>query len=143
MSAIAQGEREAVDRRAKGANLVFLNISKLDSLKARPGEHRTGYWDRALHGFGMRVYSNGRKIFTVPYTLHGDQRRKDIGVYRNERGVVGGEVGYSEARTEAERVVSDARHGRDPFIGAALLRHADISSFRPWPRPGERLRSRP
>jgi len=77
----------------------------------------------------VRVYSNGRKIFTVRYTLHGDQRRKDVGVYRNERGVVGGEIGYSEARAEAERIISEARHGRDPFIGAALLRSADISTF--------------
>jgi integrase len=77
----------------------------------------------------VRVYSNGRKIFTVRYTLHGDQRRKDVGVYRNERGGVGGEIGYSEARAEAERIISEARHGRDPFIGATLLRSADISAF--------------
>jgi len=120
---------EVVKRRAKGANLVFLNIPKLDSLKPRAGEHRTEYWDRALHGFGVRVYSNGRKIFTVRYTLHGEQLRKDVGVYRNERGVVGGEVGYSAARAEAERIISEARHGRDPFIEAALLRDADISTF--------------
>jgi integrase len=118
-----------MDRRAKGANLIFLNIPKLDALKARPGEHRTEYWDRGLHGFGVRVYANGRKVFTVRYTLHGDQRRKDIGVYQNERGIVGGEIGYSEARTEAERIISEARHGRDPFIGEALLRNADISTF--------------
>ncbi len=129
MSTDAQGDMEVVDRRFKGANVVFLNIPKLDSLKARPGEHRTEYWDRGLHGFGVRVYSNGRKIFTVRYTLNGDQRRKDVGVYRNERGVVGGEIGYSEARAEAERIISEARHGRDPFIGAALLRNADISTF--------------
>jgi len=62
VSAIAQPDREVVDRRAKGANLVFLNIPKLDALKARPGEHRTEYWDRGLHGFGVRVYANGRKV---------------------------------------------------------------------------------
>ena len=55
MSSIAQADREAADRRAKGTNLVFLNIPKLDALKARPGEHRSEYWDRALRGFGVRV----------------------------------------------------------------------------------------
>jgi hypothetical protein len=57
------------------------------------------------------------------------QRRKDVGVYRNERGIVGGAIGYSEARTEAWGVISEARHGRDPFIGEALLRNAEISTF--------------
>jgi hypothetical protein len=52
-----QLEVEVVERRANGANLVFLNIPKLDALKARPGEHRTEYWDRSLHGFGVRVHS--------------------------------------------------------------------------------------
>jgi hypothetical protein len=90
MSARAQLDAEVGERRAKGAKLVFLNIPKLDSLKARPREHRTEFWDRALRGFGVRVYSSGRKIFTVRYTVHGEQRRKDLGVYRNERGIVGG-----------------------------------------------------
>lgn len=47
----------------------------------------------------------------------------------NARGVVGGEASYSEARAEAERIISEARSGRDPFIGIALLRNADISTF--------------
>jgi integrase len=113
----------------KADNLVFLNIQKLDSLRTRRAEERTDYWDRALRGFGVRVYPTGRKVFTVRYTLHGELRRKSLGVYRNARGVVGGEVGYSEARAEAERIISEARHGRDPFIGVALLRNADISTF--------------
>lgn len=71
----------------------------------------------------MRVYP------TVRYTLHGELRRKSLGIYRNARGVVGGEVSYSDARAEAERIISEARHGRDPFIGVALLRNADISTF--------------
>ncbi len=64
MSSIAQADGAAADRRAKGANLVFLNIPKLDALKARLGEHRTEYRGRALHGFGVRVYANGGKICT-------------------------------------------------------------------------------
>ena len=115
--------------REKADNLVFLNIQKLDSLRTRRGEERTDYWDRALRGFGVRVYPTGRKAFTVRYTLHGELRRRSLGVYRNARGVVGGEASYSEARAEAERIISEARHGRDPFIGVTLLRNADISTF--------------
>jgi integrase len=122
-------DTQAVARREKGANLVFLNLQKIDALKARPGERRTDFWDRGLHGFGLRVYASGRKTFTVRYTLHGRQQRKYIGVYRHERGIVGGEVGFSAARAEAERIISEARSGRDPFISAALLRRADITTF--------------
>ena len=122
MSAIAQADREAADRHARGASLVFLNIPKLDALKARTGEHRTEYWDRGLHGFGVRVYANGREDFTVRYTLHGEQRRKDVGVYRNERGIVFGEIGYSDARAEAERpsprpAMGATRSSVRPFCG--------------------------
>src|SRR5207245_11430033 len=85
--------------------------------------------DRALRGFGVGVYPTGRKVFTVRYTLHGELCRRSLGVYRNARGVVGGEVSYSEARAEAERNISEAGHGRDPFIGVTLLRNADISTF--------------
>ncbi len=111
MSSIAQADREGAERRAKGANLVFLNIPKLDALKARPGEHRTEYWDRALHGFGGRVYANGRKIFTVQYTLHGDQRRRDVGVSRRRPGridareVDGGEQRLPDNAPSCSRVL--------------------------------------
>jgi integrase len=119
------GERS----RDKADNLVFLNLQKLDFLRTRRGEERTDYWDRGLRGFGVRVYPTGRKVFSVRYTLHGELRRRSLGVYRNARGIVGGEVSYSDARAEAERILSEARHGRDPFIGVALLRNADISTF--------------
>jgi len=117
------------ERRDYGANLVVLNVAKLDALKVPPGEDRTEYWDRGLRGFGVRVYASGLKVFTVRYRLHNKQRRKDVGVYRHRRGVVGGEVTYTAARAEAERVISEARHGRDPFISMALLKKADVSTF--------------
>jgi hypothetical protein len=54
--------------------------------------------------------------------LHGKQDRRDIGVYQVTTSYVG-------ARAEAERIISEARNGRDPFISTALLKKADISSF--------------
>jgi hypothetical protein len=89
--------------RQKTSNLVLLNIQKLDSLRTRRGEERTD-WDRGLRGFGVRVYPTGRKVFAVRYSLHRELHRKSLGVYRNARGVVSGEVSYSKARAEAERI---------------------------------------
>jgi hypothetical protein len=84
----------------------------------------------------------------VRYSLHREQHRRWIGIYRNPRGVVGGEITYTEPRAEAERIISDARSGRDPFLSDALLRRADISSFEGLcarfladPNPGRRGRA--
>ena len=52
-----------------------------------------------------------------------------MGLYRNKRGVVGGEVTLTEARAEAERIISEARNDRDPFLSSALLKKADVSTF--------------
>jgi integrase len=70
----------------------------------------------------VRVAASGRKTFTVRYVLHGKQDRRDIGVYQVT-------AGYAGARAEAERIISEARHDRDPFLSAALLRKADIDDF--------------
>jgi integrase len=75
-----------------------------------------------LRGFGIRVAASGRRTFTVRYLLHGKRYRRDLGVY-------GVTTGYAAARAEAERIISEARNDRDPFISAALLKKADISTF--------------
>ena len=127
-------------RKRRGANEVVLNIRKLDSLRAAPGEERTEYWDVGLRGFGVRAAASGRKTFTVRYVLHRKRCRRDLGVY-------GVTIGYSAARAEAERIISEARHDRDPFLSAALLKKADIDTFESLctryladPAPGRRGR---
>jgi integrase len=70
----------------------------------------------------VRVAASGRKTFTVRYVLHGRQDRRDIGVYQVT-------TSYAGARAEAERIISEARNGRDPFVSAALLKKADIDTF--------------
>jgi len=102
----------------RGTNEVILNVRKLASLRPAVGEQRTEYWDVGLRGFGVRVAASGRKTFTVRYLVHGKRYRKDLGLY-------GVTTGYAEA----ERVISEARHDRDPFISSALLKKADISTF--------------
>ena len=106
----------------KGANQVVLNLRKLESLRPAAGQERTEYWDVGLRGFGVRVAGTGRKTFTVRYVLHGKRFRRDLGVH-------GVTVGYTDARAEAERIISEARNGRDPFISVALLKQADVSTF--------------
>lgn len=106
----------------KGANKVVLNVRKLESLKPAAGQERTEYWDVGLRGFGVRVAASGRKTFTVRYVLHGRRFRRDLGVY-------GVTTGLAAARGEAERIISEARNGRDPFISTALLRKADITTY--------------
>jgi hypothetical protein len=109
-------------RRRKGINEVVLNVRKLESLRPVPGQERTEYWDVGLRGFGVRVAASGRKTFTVRYVLRGKQDRRDIGVYQVT-------ASYAGARAEAERIISEARNGRDPFASVALLKKADIDTF--------------
>ena len=40
-----------------------------------------------------------------------------------------GYTGYDAARAEAERIISEAHHDRDPFASVALLKKADIDTF--------------
>jgi integrase len=111
-----------MERKRKGANEVVLNVRKLESLRSAVGEERTAYSDVGLRGFGVRVAASGRKTFTVRYVLGGTRYRRDLGIY-------GVTVGYAAARAEAERIISEARNGRDPFLSATLLKQADINTF--------------
>jgi hypothetical protein len=111
-----------VERKQKGANEVVLNVRKLESLRPAAGAERTEYSDVGLRGFGVRVAASGRKTFTVRYVVDGRRYRKDLGI----NGVT---IGYASARAEAERIISEARNGRDPFLSAALLKKADIDTF--------------
>lgn len=106
----------------KGSNQVVLTVRKVEALRARSGDERTEYWDVRLKGFGLRVASSGRKTFTVRYVVRGFRRRKDLGVY-------GVTTTYLEARTEAERIISEARNGRDPEMSTMLLKRNNISDF--------------
>src|SRR5437868_1489402 len=115
------------DTRDRGRNVVTLNLQKLLALKARAGEERTEYWDSGLKGFGVRVAGTGRKTFTVRYTLHGKQRRKDLG--RLLQDPKDQTTNYQPMRDEALRVLSEAQAGRDPFLSASLLAKADVSTF--------------
>ncbi len=106
----------------KGANHVVLTVRKVEALRPRSGEERTEYWDVGLRGFGVRVAASGRKTFTVRYVFQGARRRKDIGIH-------GVSITYQAARAEAERLISEARNGRDPELSITLMKKHDVANF--------------
>lgn len=111
-----------MSRKKWGANQVVLNVRKLEALVPAEGQERTEYWDVSLAGFGVRVATSGRKTFTVRYSIHGKQRRRDLGIYEVT-------TTFADARAEAARLITEAKNGRDPEISAAILKRAGISDI--------------
>jgi integrase len=63
-------------------------------------------WDSELSGFGIRIYSSGRKVYVVQYKLHGRTRRKNLGKHCV--------VTADEARAQAKLAQADVARGADP-----------------------------
>lgn len=64
-------------------------------------------WDSELRGFGVRVFSSGRRTYFVQYrNQFGSTRRKKIGVHGN--------VTADQAREEAKKLLGDVAKGSDP-----------------------------
>ena len=66
----------------------------------------TVVWDRALTGFGVRVYPSGAKVYVVQ--TRGPAGTKRITVGRH------GVIGADEARRRAALVIARIRAGDDP-----------------------------
>ena len=60
-------------------------------------------WDRALPGFGVRVYPSGRKVYVAQARGDGAPRRVTLGAH--------GEIGADEARARAEAAIRRIRQG--------------------------------
>lgn len=73
---------------------------------ATPTDKEFFLWDDELKGFGLRVYSSGRKMYLVQYRASGRLRRVNIGLH--------GPVTPEIARREAMRHLSGVRLGADP-----------------------------
>jgi integrase len=82
--------------------------------EARPKPSSFIIWDDSLRGFGVKVHPNGRKTFLIQYRLPGSRR-----TYQPILGIYGRPLTLKMARREAERMLSEARLGRDP---KALIR---------------------
>lgn len=64
-------------------------------------------WDSEIKGFGVRVFSSGRKTYFVQYRNQFNRtRRKKIGVH--------GVITTEQAREEAKSIIGDVAKGKDP-----------------------------
>ena len=63
-------------------------------------------WDRALAGFGVRVYPSGRKVYVVQSRAGGGPRRVTLGTH--------GEITATQARKRAAQVIDRIKRGEEP-----------------------------
>ena len=70
------------------------------------------FWDRDLAGFGVRVYSTGRKVYVVQSRGPGGPKRKALGRH--------GEISCEEARKSAAVLIDRIKRGEDPTPKAEL-----------------------
>ena len=63
-------------------------------------------WDRALAGFGVRVYPSGRKVYVVQSRAGGGPRRVTLGSH--------GEITATQARKRAAQVIDRIKRGEEP-----------------------------
>ena len=80
------------------------------TVAALPAGKDTVVWDRALTGFGVRVYPSGAKVYVAQ--ARGPEGSKRITVGRH------GVIGASEARRRATLVLARIRAGENPVAEA-------------------------
>ena len=85
-------------------NHVTISKRSVDALAAHDKD--AVYWDRALQGFGIRVYPSGRKTYVVQCRGPNGSRRVTIGRH--------GAVTAPEARTRAAAVIDRIKQGEEP-----------------------------
>ncbi|MGA8698018.1 MAG: integrase arm-type DNA-binding domain-containing protein [Xanthobacteraceae bacterium] len=77
--------------------------------KPRDGEVQTDYFDTQVSGLALRI-SEGRKSWTLHYTLGGKRRRLTFGNYPS--------ISLSAARTRADEAKAAVADGHDPSLTA-------------------------
>ena len=70
------------------------------------------YWDRDLPGFGVRVYTTGRKVYVVQTRGPGGPKRVSIGRH--------GEVTAEQARKQAVVIIDRIKQGLEPVPAPEL-----------------------
>ena len=71
------------------------------------GQSRDVRWDGQLSGFGVRIYSTGRKAFVLSYRSKGRKRFLTLGTY--------GVLTLEQARDKARSLLGDVIDGKDPL----------------------------
>jgi integrase len=100
---------------------VRLTKRAVDAAKYTGGALGSGWqrcvvWDDDLHGFGVRVYPSGRRVFVLSYRSQGRKRLATIGAY--------GPLTVEEARKKAASLLHDIGEGADPVAERREYRHA-------------------
>lgn len=83
-----------------------VRLTKREVEKTTAGGREAFVWDSEVPGFGLRLRTNGRKVFVFQYFTRGRTRRVNIGDY----GRVTAEAARERARTLKQRV----QDGHDP-----------------------------
>ena len=71
------------------------------------------FWDRALLGFGVRVYPSGARVYVVQTRAGGRSRRVTLGRH--------GEISAAQARRRAALVIARIKAGEDPVPARAAV----------------------
>ena len=91
------------------------------TVAALPAGRDTVVWDRALTGFGVRVYPSGAKVYVVQ--ARGPQGTKRITVGRH------GVIGASEARRRAALIIARIRAGEEPVPEAQKTETVTVATL--------------
>jgi hypothetical protein len=95
--------------------MAILTKSVVDAADAKEGSEHF-IWDDKLAGFGLRVYSTGRKVYVAQVRIGKIIRRVKIGAH--------GPFTVDQARKQAEATIRAAAEGRDPQREKQAVRHA-------------------
>jgi len=89
----------------------------VDAIK--PDSRDRVYWDPEIRGLGLRVYSNGRKLFVVQYrNADGRSRRLTLGA-------CGKKLTADRARKRALKILGTVAEGGDPAEARRVRRAGD------------------
>lgn len=105
-------------------------ITKCSVDAATPADNKFFLWDEELKGFGLRVYSSGRKMYLVQYHASGRLRRVNIGLH--------GPMTPEIARREAMRHLFGVRQALSRGSCRAALQGIDLSRVRAFHHPVHR-----
>lgn len=94
-----------------------LTKTSVDAAPLPPKGQRAWLWDSELKGFGLRVYSSGRKVYAVKCRVAGRQCIHTIGTHSEA-------LPPARAREKAKDALRDAGEGKDPSAAKREAREA-------------------
>ena len=98
----------------------MFRLTKRSVEALEPREKDYFEWDGDVSGFGVRVYSSGKKCYMVQYRSGSRTRRYTIGSH--------GVLTADQARAEAKRLLGDVLRGEDPSGARKAKRQAPTIS---------------